>query len=309
MQSMSSVLYSPLQETQKICMITGGTDGIGKEVALQIAHLGHRVIIVARNYDKGKKIEAEFNQLPNTLNNTVEFLQADLSLMSENRHVAAEFYTKYPRLDLLINNAGVFSPVRRETTEGLELSFALNYLSPFLLTNLLLPALTVSSGARIINIASVDHKLAKIRFKDLQSHRFPLGSRAYGQSKLALVMFTRALAQKLRSTSITVNALHPGIIRTNITNKTPGLEGFITKLLVKIVGTPMRTCVKNIVNFSLSPKYEQVTGAYYSKGRIGHCSWRAKNQQNIKRLWNISEQLLEIDTSPLFPEPESNSLP
>ncbi len=300
-------------------MITGGTDGIGKEIARHLALLGHRVIIVARNYSKGKRIEAELNQLckskstsksyseytskstsksnsyPVIIQNNVEFLQADLSLMSENRKVVAEFYSKYSGLDLLINNAGVFSPVRRETSEGLELTFALNYLSPFLLTNLLLPALNSSSGARVINMASVDHKLARIRFGDLQSQRYPLGHRAYGQSKLALVMFTRALAQKLQSTSITVNSLHPGIIRTNITHKSHGLEGMIAKLLVKAVGTPMHTCVENILKFSLSPEYKHVNGEYYSRNKIGRCSRRAKNEKSIKRLWEISEKLLQLN--------------
>ncbi|MHA1672942.1 MAG: SDR family NAD(P)-dependent oxidoreductase [Promethearchaeota archaeon] len=318
---MTSILYPPLQKTQKICMVTGGTDGIGREIAQELALLGHRVIIVARNLNKGKRIEAELNQLCKSkshtksisksnfdtdsdstiIQNNVEFLQADLSLMAETRNVVAEFYSKYSRLDLLINNAGVFSPVRRETSEGLELTFALNYLSPFLLTNLLLPALKSSSEARVINMASVDHKLAKIRFGDLQSRRYPLGHRAYGQSKLALVMFTRALAQKLQSTSITVNSLHPGIIRTNITHKTPGLEGSISKLLVKAVGTPMHTCVENILKFSLSPEYQHVNGEYYSKNRIGRCSRRAKNEKINKRLWEISEQMVGLDRSLLFP--------
>jgi len=294
-QSINSVLDSRRTEKQKICMVTGGTDGIGKQIAKELALLGHKVIIVARNYDKGKRIEAELNQITNSkkIENNVEFLQADLSLMAETRKVVAEFYTKYSRLDLLINNAGTFSTVRRETSEGLELTFALNYLSPFFLTNLLLRALKLSPEARILNMTSVDHKLAKIRFQDLQSHHYPLGTRAYGQSKLALVMFTMALAQKLQRTSIRVNAIHPGIIRTNITDKTPGLEGFITKMLVKVVGTPMQTCVENILKFSLSPEFKHVNGAYYSKGRIGHCSRRAKNQKNIKKLWDISEQLLE----------------
>jgi len=288
-QSVSSLILNQ----RKICVVTGGTDGIGKAIAAQLALIGHFVIIVARNELKGQRVVQDINE--KCCESRVVFYRADLSLLEETHRVSNLILSHYSRIDLLINNAGVFSPVRKETKEGFELTFALNYLSPVLLTISLLPALKASHSARILNMTSVDHKLARIRFNDLQSNKYPLGTRAYGQSKLALMMFTRTLAKKLQSSTIRVNAIHPGIIRTKITEKTPGFEGFITKWLVKIFGTPLDKCVKNILRFALSPKFANTNGVYFSKNRIGRCSPRARNTKAAEKLWKITLKLVEGD--------------
>lgn len=280
----------------KICVVTGGTDGIGKGIATRLAELGHFVIIVARNSRKGQNVVDMINQ--NCGENRAKFITADLSLLDQTHRAASQILTEFQRIDLLINNAGVFSPVRRETSEGFELTFALNYLSPVLFTLTLLPALKNSPAARIINITSVDHKLARINFKDLQTEKYILGTRAYGQSKLALMIFTRLLAEKLRhfgggGNKITVNAVHPGIIKTKITMHTPGFEGWITKILAKLFGTPLEKSVDNVVGFALDGKYAADNGKYYSKNRVGRCSRRARNKKTAAKLWALTMDMIE----------------
>jgi NAD(P)-dependent dehydrogenase (short-subunit alcohol dehydrogenase family) len=285
---------NPEQVFSKICLITGGTDGIGKALSLSLAHLGHTVVVVARNAKKAMQMIEEYYQ--NYGGHRIEFLQADLSLMSEVHRIVELFNSKYSHLDLLINNAGSFSNIRRVTSEGFENTFALNYMTPFLLTILLIPALKASMDGRILNMTSVDHKLAKIRFQDLQSQHYPLGTRAYGQSKLALVMFTRSLAEKLKDNSITVNAFHPGILKTKIISKMHGLEGFIAKILLKFVGTPMKICIKNLLTFALSKKYDTLSGEYISKNHIAKCARRARNVQKCQKLWILTEQMLSLNS-------------
>ncbi|MHA1719444.1 MAG: SDR family NAD(P)-dependent oxidoreductase, partial [Promethearchaeota archaeon] len=230
-------------------------------------------------------------------NPNVNFMQADLSLMSETRRIAEEISSKYPKIDILINNAGIFTPTRHETTEGFELTFALNYLSPFLLTQLLLPLLSKSTSGQILCVTSIDHKLGKIRFNDLQTTKYTLGQRAYSQSKLALVMFELELLRrltKLENNSIRINVIHPGIVRTKITTKTPGFEGWITKILAKWLGISKIQSAEYILEILLSPKFQNLSGVYFSKNKVGKASFRAKNKKKIMRLWEISEKLTGI---------------
>ncbi len=220
--------------------------------------------------------------------------------MKDVKRVAAEILLKFPKIDILINNAAIFSSVRRVTSEGLEMNLALNYLSPFLLTHLLLSRLKQSSQARIINITSVDHFLGKIRFDDLQTTKYILGTRAYGQSKLALVMFTRQLAKNLSETSITVNAIHPGIVKTRITTHDPGFERWIVKQLMKLVGISTQKAAKFILKLMFSHEYGTLTGKYISKNRRIIPSLRCYNYKSIQKLWKISEQLTGIQTGDYY---------
>src|SRR5258707_9803495 len=196
----------------KICLITGATNGIGKETALGLARLGATVIVVGRSRDLGAATVAEIKQKSG--NSNVESMTADLSSMAEVRRLAKEFKAKYNALHVLVNNAGAIFLSRQLSPDGYEMTFALNHLSYFLLTNLLLDLIKASAPARIVNVSSDSHERAHINFDDLQSTKGYTGIGAYGQSKLANIMFTYELARRLSETGVTVNAVHPGFVRS-----------------------------------------------------------------------------------------------
>jgi len=192
----------------KVVMITGANSGIGKAASLALAKMGANVVMVTRNKEKGEAARAEI--IKKSQNNSVDLLMADLSSLESVRKLAAEFEKKYSKLHVLVNNAGLFNQRRKVTTDGYENTFATNYLAPFLLTNLQLPTLEASAPSRIINVSSVGHYNGHVNFDDLNLEKDYGGWKAYGQSKLALVLFTHELAKKLQGTGVTVNACPPG---------------------------------------------------------------------------------------------------
>src|SRR6266545_3993807 len=194
----------------KICLITGGTNGIGKSTAQGLARMGATVVIVGRNAQKTSRVVEEIRAASG--NKNVDSLLADLSSQQEVRRLAREFKSKYSRLHVLLNNAGGFFMRRQLSVDGIEMTFAFNHLAYFLLTNLLLDTVKASAPARIINVSSAAHKSGKIEFDNLQGERSYNGFAAYGNSKLANILFTIELARRLEGTSITVNALHPGMV-------------------------------------------------------------------------------------------------
>src|SRR5215207_6225037 len=200
--------------SEKIILITGATNGIGKAAALELAKQGNTVVIVGRNPAKTQATVEEIKQQSG--NSAVEGLIADLSSLADVRRLADEFRQRHSRLDVLINNAGALFAERELTVDGYEMTFAVNHLAYFLLTNLLLDLLKASAPARIVNVASDAHKGMKINFDDLQLEKNYGGMMgpAYGQSKLANILFTYELARRLAGTGVTVNALHPGLVRT-----------------------------------------------------------------------------------------------
>lgn len=195
----------------KVCLITGGTNGIGKSTAHELARMGATVVIVGRDAQKTSRVVEEIRQASG--NNSVDSLLADLSSRQEVRRLANEFESKYPRLHVLLNNAGGVFMRRQLSVDGIETTFALNHLAPFLLTNLLLERLIASAPARIVNVSSGAHTSGKIEFDNLQGER-DYGPRAYGNSKLATILFTMELARRLEGTGVTANALHPGFVST-----------------------------------------------------------------------------------------------
>src|ERR1700680_850701 len=197
----------------KICLVTGSTSGIGKVTARELANRGATVVLVSRSRAKGEATQAEIKQA--TGNQQVELLVADLSVLENVRRLAAEFQQTYPHLHLLVNNAGCAYPTRTITSEGFEATLAVNYLAPFLLTELLLDTLKASAPARIINVSSAQHANASIEFDNLQGEKKYANLRNYNQAKLALLLWTYELARRLEGTGGTVNALHPGITATN----------------------------------------------------------------------------------------------
>jgi NAD(P)-dependent dehydrogenase (short-subunit alcohol dehydrogenase family) len=216
----------------KVVLITGATNGIGKAAALEIASMGATTVLVGRDAAKTDRVVAEIRQKSG--NQDVHGLLADLSLMAEVRSLAAVFIERFDRLDVLLNNAGAGFSERKLTAEGIEQTFALNHLSYFLLTTLLLDRLKASAPARIVNVASDAHFTTTIDLSDLEFERRSIGRSGftlYGASKLANILFTRELARQLAGSGVTANALNPGMVATGIWRNSKGLTGFITGTL------------------------------------------------------------------------------
>src|SRR5437764_7326195 len=222
----------------KICMVTGANSGIGKATALELAQMGASVVMVCRDRARGEEARSEITT--KSSNNAVDLLQADLSSQQSIRQLVETFQQHYTHLHVLINNAGASFPGRRETVDGLEMTFAVNYLAPFLLTNLLLDRLTASAPARIVNVSSNSHKAGYIQLDDLQEVKRYRPMRVYGQAKLAVVLFTYELSRRLQGTGVTANCLHPGFVATNFAQSD--------------VGPAFRLLVKLIANFGTSPE-------------------------------------------------------
>src|SRR3989454_1781513 len=212
----------------RVVMVTGANSGIGKSASIALAEKGATVVMVARNKERGEAARSEI--ITKSKNKSVDLLLADLSSLESVRQLVAEFRKKYSKLHVLINNAGLFNQRRRLTTDGYENTFATNYLAPFLLTNLQLDLLKASAPSRIINVSSVGHYNGHINFDDLNLENDYGGWKAYGQSKLALVLFTHELAKKIQGTGVIVKAVHPGTVATNIWSRPLGPLGFIMAL-------------------------------------------------------------------------------
>src|SRR5260370_13197282 len=246
----------------KVVLVTGANSGIGKAASLALAKMGATVVMVARNKEKGEAARSEI--VRESQNNLVDLLLADLSSLESVRQLATEFQRKYSRLHVLINNAGLFNQRRHVTMDGYEDTFATNYLAPFLLTNLQLDLLKASAPSRIINVSSLGHYNGHINFDDLNFEKEYGGWKAYGQSKLALVLFTHELAKKLQGTGVTVNAVHPATVATNICSKPLGPVGFIMALPKLFMTTPKQGA-ETIVYLASSSEASDLNGEYLEK--------------------------------------------
>jgi retinol dehydrogenase 12 len=263
----------------KICLVTGATDGIGKVTALALARMGATVIGVGRDPRKAERVQAEGRGASGTL----EMIAADLSLQAEVRAVAADFLRKYDRLHVLVNNAGAIFTTYRESVDGIEMTFALNHLSYFLLTNLLLDTIIASAPARIINVSSSAHEGETIDFDDLGHKRNYSMWTAYGASKLTNILFTYELARRLEGTHVTVNAVHPGWVNTNFApaaglNMNPPL-------------TPEQGAETQIW-LATSDEVEGVTGKYFVRKRETQSSSESRDEKVAKRLWDVSAEMV-----------------
>ncbi|MBD0354155.1 MAG: SDR family NAD(P)-dependent oxidoreductase, partial [Rubrobacteraceae bacterium] len=214
---------------EKVCLITGATSGIGKATAMGLANMGASVVMVGRDRGKGEAVMAETKEKSG--NASVDLMLADVSSQEEIRRLADEFKEAYPLLDVLINNAGVFRSKRLTTADGIEMTFAVNHLAYFLLTNLLLDVLKASAPSRIVNVSSGEQRNGSIDFDDLQGEKGYKGAKAYSQSKLATVLFTYELARRLEGTGVTANCLHPGVVGTNFGSGVSGVSGFMVRAL------------------------------------------------------------------------------
>ena len=272
----------------KVALVTGANSGIGKETALAIARMKADLVIVCRDRERGRAALEDIKS--KSANNSVELMICDLSSQAQIRKLVEEFKQKHNRLDVLVNNAGVILTRRRVTEDGLESTFAINHLAYFLLTNLLLDLIIQSAPARIVNVSSTVHKSATIDFDDLQSERSYSAMRAYGQSKLANVLFTYELARRLEGTRVTVNCLHPGVIATNIFRDISGVVGAAAKLFLK---SPRRGAETSIY-LATSPEVEGVTGKYFDDRRAVRSSTESYDEAIAEKLWQVSKQLTNL---------------
>ncbi len=272
----------------RICLVTGGNSGIGRETALGLARLDATVTIVSRDKEKGEAAASEIRR--KSENQSVDLMVADLSSTQSVRQLVQEFLTKYPNLHVLVNNAGIFLPKRIVTVDGLETIFATNHLGHFLLTNLLLNLLKASAPSRIINITSDAHKGAEIDFDDLMGEKKFSGFKAYGQSKLANILFTYELARRLEGTGVTVNCLHPGAVRTGFGKDAGGLLAFVVRIVGPFMMSPEKAA-KAVVYMASSPELESVTGRHFAKGKEEESSRESYDQATAERLWQVSAEL------------------
>ena len=283
----------------KTVVVTGGNSGIGLETAEALAKMGARVIVTARNADKGRAAVAGIVQRLDG-HARVQLVVFDLADLASVRRGADEILEQAPRLDVLVNNAGVVLSERHETVDGFEATFATNHLGPFLLTNLLLDRLRESAPSRIVNVASTAHNTARkgIPFDDLGSTKRYRGMRVYGESKLANILFTQELARRLAGTGVTANSLHPGTVRTGYgaDGDARGFLAFGLKISKPFFLSPAKGA-RTSVYLASSPAVEGVTGEYFDKCKPAKTRRWAQDAEAAQRLWQVSEELVGLDAT------------
>lgn len=283
----------------KICMVTGATSGMGEVTARALAQRGATVLVVSRTRNKG---EATVNRIQQQTGNcAVEFMVADLSSQKEIRELVQQFKSKYPRLSVLVNNAGAWIASRQESIDGIEMTFALNHLGYFLLTNLLVDTLKASAPACIINISSYGHKAGQMNFDDLQFRQKYSGMQAYRQSKLANVLFTYELARRLAGTGVTVNAVNPGLVATRFGFNNLGfIPNRVADLLIRLygfVGTSAEQGAQTAIYLATSAEVEGVTGKYFEKQKAAPSSSASYDEAAAQRLWQVSAEMTGLSLS------------
>src|SRR5512141_2808785 len=242
----------------KICLVTGATNGIGKAAAQALAQMGATVVVVGRNAPKTAQLVEEIRAASG--NQNVNSLLADLSSQHNIRRLAYEFKSSYPHLHVLLNNAGGTFTTRQLSADGIEMTFALNHLAYFLLTNLLLDTLKASAPARIINVSSNAHSGGKIDFDNLQGERSYSSFGPYGNSKLANILFTTELARRLEGTGVTVNALHPGLTSTGFGQNNPGFLMKIMGAVIPLIARSPEKGAETSIYLAPSPEVQSITG-------------------------------------------------
>lgn len=264
----------------KTILITGSTDGIGKQTALDLAKTGATILLHGRNPARGERVVHEIRKA--TGNGRIEIFIADLASLKQIRSLAEQVHQKHKILHILINNAAIYENTRKITQGGFEMSFAVNYLAPFLLTYLLLDLMKRGAPSRVINVSSMAHA-SSIDFENLQGEKHYSGYEAYSLSKLCDILFTYKLASRLEGTGITANCLHPGVINTKLLKTGWGMGG-----------SPVTEGSKNSVYLATSPELKGVTGKYFVNKKQAKSSGISYNQETQTKLWHISEKLTGI---------------
>ncbi len=278
----------------KTCVVTGATSGIGEVTTLELARMGASVIFLGRNPDRCKATQARITM--NTGNTSVEYLVADFSSMAQVREAARHLLEKHTRLDVLINNAGAVFLHHQKSVDGYEMTFALNHLSYFLFTLLLLDALKASSPARIVNVSSDSQRGRRLDFNDLQNKKSYNVMKAYGRSKLANMLFTYELARRLEGSGVTANALHPGAVATRIWQRGGPLNPLISLIMRRVSLTPEQGA-ETTIYLASSPEVEGVTGKYFVKCKAVRSDPASYDEATAKQLWETSLHLVGLSAT------------
>ena len=277
----------------KRCLVTGATSGIGEATAIGLAKAGAHVTLVARNEAKAEetreRLRIEAPEVP------AEIILCDFASFASIRSAAEEILTRYPRIDCLINNAGVFVLDRQETQDGIESTFGVNHLGYFLFTRLLLPRLLTSAPARIVNVASHAHKFVSFDVENLQPLENFSGISAYGASKACNILFTGELARRIAGTGVTANSLHPGGVSTGLgSNNTSWLANLIRPVAMFVLKTPAKGA-RTSLHLAMADSLSETSGLYFANRRISKPKAFAKDPETARRLWEISEELCGLE--------------
>lgn len=277
----------------KTCLVTGANQGIGKETAVALARMGADVVITARHREKGEAALADIRQRSG--NDRVDLILADFASFDSIRQFASAFQSTHQQLHVLVNNAGAYNATRTQTRDGFETTFGVNHLGYFLVTKLLLDTIKASAPARIVSVSSGAHARGKMNFDDLQSEGSYAGFGAYGQSKLANVLFTYELARRLENSGVTANCLHPGVVMTGFGKNNSGMVGSLFGVF-QTVGRPFLLTPEKGAQTSIylasSPDVEGVTGKYFAKSREKQSNAISHDQDVARRLWELSEEMI-----------------
>jgi NAD(P)-dependent dehydrogenase (short-subunit alcohol dehydrogenase family) len=276
-------------DDSSIVLVTGANSGLGKAACIAFARLGWHVIMLCRDKKRGEESLGEVRVQSG--NRRVELMLCDLSSIKSIESFAEEFLRKYVRLDVLVNNAGTLKSCRCETQDGIELQFGVNHLGAFILTHRLLPLLTRSAPSRVINVSSVAHRWGHIHFNDINITKRYTALSGYAQSKLAALLCMYERAQRLSGTGVTINALDPGIVGTDIVrNRETGRGALLSKLHKLFFKTPEKAA-EMIVKLAASPEYAGVSGKYFARGKAVRSSKRSYDKQAAKAVWKLTEQM------------------
>src|ERR1035437_10119211 len=275
----------------KTVLVTGGTGGIGRATAMGLAVMGAHLGITGRDRGRTEQAAAEIRAAGG---GQVDVFVADLSSQSQVRRLVDEVLHAYPRIDVLVNNVGGYWNTRHVNDDGLDPTFALNHLAPFLLTNLLLGRLTQSAPARVVTVSSNAHTTGQIDFDDLQGEQSYSGSRAYSQSKLANILFTYELARRLAASAVTASALHPGVVNTSFGAEDPGgVQRLLVPFVRPFLKTPEQGAATSI-HLASSPDLKQVSGRYFANSKPKKSSKASYDQPAAERLWQVSAELVHL---------------
>jgi NAD(P)-dependent dehydrogenase (short-subunit alcohol dehydrogenase family) len=289
--------------TDAVCVVTGANSGIGKATAKGLVRLGARVVMVCRNAERGHDAKAEIQAVAETAHpshdDVVDLHIADLGVQEEVYHLGETLRAEYDRLDVLINNAGVFLAEREETPDDLETTFAVNHLAPFLLTHLVLPLLKETAGrvgeARVVTVSSEAHRGTSLNFDDLNAEDSYGMVQAYGQSKLANILFTHELARRLRDTGVTANCVHPGVVATNMWRGSDWLSR-VARLFTWLYKSPGEGA-ESVLYLAASRELAGVTGQYFKETEVVNPSPEAYDEKAAGRLWRLSLEMTGLEDS------------
>ncbi len=277
----------------RVVLITGGNAGIGKETAVALASMGAQVVFTARDAARGTEALAEIRTRSG--NDAVDVMPLDLARFASVREFAKRWSDEHDQLDVLVNNAGLILNSRRETDDGNEMTFQVNHLGPFLLTQLLRDQLVAGDDARVVNVASDAHSSARrgLDFDDLQSRRHYRGFRVYGKTKLANILFTRELARRWDDTGVTANAVHPGFVASSFgRDGDTGRFGALLFPLLKPFALSPEQGARTQVYVASAPELAGITGGYWVKSAPATPSAAAQDDAAAARLWEVSEELV-----------------